>query len=376
MKSDIEATLNKKFNQWQSSQGQQGGGQLSRADKLRQMNEKLAFNFAVGGQGADIQITTANWNFVFGDNIQSILDTNLGSLFGLLTQQFTATGMAKTTFTFTPTDLPRQLQNRLMGRLAGVGCDTTLGDIFGVDYTAQGGLVSRSGEAIDAPAMLREMLSVIADFGGEQLASFTDPARWLDALAAGAALGKDALRTFARSHGLQAAAPDETDDVSPPADALAAAETDRKAFGLNALHLPNLFATLFSQDKQSEMKQLLSNLKQNLSADLLNMQEQTFDFLRNSGHLQGDGDMHVSLGNYNFNWGGDGKDLGAYLGENNNFWGGRGDDVFYATGTSNVFSGGAGSDTGVLMGRENMMFGGEGDDVAVLAGRINHAYLG
>ncbi|MEJ8675146.1 MARTX multifunctional-autoprocessing repeats-in-toxin holotoxin RtxA [Chromobacterium amazonense] len=376
LKSDIEATLNKKFNQWQSSQGQQGGGQLSRADKLRQMNEKLAFNFAVGGQGADIQITTANWNFVFGDNIQSILDTNLGSLFGLLTQQFTATGMAKTTFTFTPTDLPRQLQNRLMGRLAGVGSDTTLGDIFGVDYTAQGGLVSRSGEAIDAPAILREMLSVIADFGGEQLASFTDPARWLDALAAGAALGKDALRTFARSHGLQAAAPDETDDVSPPADALAAAETDRKAFGLNALHLPNLFATLFSQDKQSEMKQLLSNLKQNLSADLLNMQEQTFDFLRNSGHLQGDGDMHVSLGNYNFNWGGDGKDLGAYLGENNNFWGGRGDDVFYATGTSNVFSGGAGSDTGVLMGRENMMFGGEGDDVAVLAGRINHAYLG
>ncbi|MEN3033156.1 MARTX multifunctional-autoprocessing repeats-in-toxin holotoxin RtxA [Chromobacterium amazonense] len=376
LKSDIEATLNKKFNQWQSSQGQQGGGQLSRADKLRQMNEKLAFNFAVGGQGADIQITTANWNFVFGDNIQSILDTNLGSLFGLLTQQFTATGMAKTTFTFTPTDLPRQLQNRLMGRLAGVGCDTTLGDIFGVDYTAQGGLVSRSGEAIDAPAMLREMLSVIADFGGEQLASFTDPARWLDALAAGAALGKDALRTFARSHCLQAAAPDETDDVLPPADALAAAETDRKAFGLNALHLPNLFATLFSQDKQSEMMQLLSNLKQNLSADLLNMQEQTFDFLRNSGHLQGDGDMHVSLGNYNFNWGGDGKDLGAYLGENNNFWGGRGDDVFYATGTSNVFSGGAGSDTGVLMGRENMMFGGEGDDVAVLAGRINHAYLG
>lgn len=376
LKSDIEATLNKKFNQWQSSQGQQGGGQLSRADKLRQMNEKLAFNFAVGGQGADIQITTANWNFVFGDNIQSILDTNLGSLFGLLTQQFTATGMAKTTFTFTPTDLPRQLQNRLMGRLAGVGSDTTLGDIFGVDYTAQGGLVSRSGEAIDAPAMLREMLSVIADFGGEQLASFTDPARWLDALGAGADLGKDALRSFARSHGLQAAAPDETDHASPPADALAAAETDHEAFGLNALHLPNLFATLFSQDKQSEMEQLLSNLKQNLSADLLNMQEQTFDFLRNSGHLQGDGDMHVSLGNYNFNWGGDGKDLGAYLGENNNFWGGRGDDVFYATGTSNVFSGGAGSDTGVLMGRENMMFGGEGDDVAVLAGRINHAYLG
>ncbi|MEN7431169.1 MARTX multifunctional-autoprocessing repeats-in-toxin holotoxin RtxA [Chromobacterium sp. TRC.1.1.SA] len=375
LKSDIEAGLNKKFNQWQASKGQQEGGKLSRADKLRQLNEKLAFNFSVGGQGADIQITTANWNFVFGDNLQSILDTNLGSLFGLLTQQFTASGMAKTTLTFTPTDLPRQLRNRLLGRLAGVSGDTTLADIFGVDYTAQGGLVSRTGEAIDAPAMLREMLSVIAEFGGEQLAAFTDPSRWLDALQAGAALGKDALSSFAKTHGLQAAEPDEKDDEKPVSES-AATETDRKAFGLNALQLPNLFATLFSQDKQAEMKQLLENLKQNLSADLLNMQEQTFDFLRHSGHLQGDGDLHVSLGNYNFNWGGDGKDLGAYLGENNNFWGGRGDDVFYATGTSNIFSGGEGHDTGVLMGRENMMFGGAGDDVAVLAGRVNHAYLG
>ena len=56
---------------------------------------------------------------MFGDNIQAILDTNLGSLFGLMTQEFTASGQAKTTFTFTPTDLPRQLQNRLLGRLAG-----------------------------------------------------------------------------------------------------------------------------------------------------------------------------------------------------------------------------------------------------------------
>ena len=67
---------------------------------------------------------------------------------------------------------------------------------------------------------------------------------------------------------------------------------------------------------------------------MLNIKEQTFDFLRSSGHLKGDGDMHVSLGNYNFNWAGDGQDLGAYLGDNNNFWGGRGHDVYYATGIS------------------------------------------
>ncbi|MBW3842696.1 MARTX multifunctional-autoprocessing repeats-in-toxin holotoxin RtxA [Aeromonas hydrophila] len=383
LKSDLEATLNKEFNKRISGGGQSEQGPLSRADKLRQANEKLVFNFAVAGQGADIQVTTGNWNFVFGDNIQAILDTNLGSLFGLMTQEFTASGQAKTTFTFTPTDLPRQLQNRLLGRLAGVGADTTLADIFGVDYNARGQLVARDGAAIDAPALLQEMLGVIAEFGGEQLKSLTDPAKWLDQLKAGLDLGEDALSSFARSHGLQDEAPEEaksgTVTVQQGNDAKPAAlpaATEERAFGFNALSLPNLFATLFNRDKQAEVVALTSNLKQNLTADLLNMKEQTFDFLRNSGHLQGDGDMHVSLGNYNFNWGGDGKDLGAYLGDNNNFWGGRGDDVFYATGTSNIFTGGAGQDTGIMMGRENMMFGGQGDDVAVLAGRVNRAFMG
>ncbi|MGL6508114.1 MARTX multifunctional-autoprocessing repeats-in-toxin holotoxin RtxA [Aeromonas hydrophila] len=383
LKSDLEATLNKEFNKRISGGGQGEQGPLSRADKLRQANEKLVFNFAVAGQGADIQVTTGNWNFVFGDNIQAILDTNLGSLFGLMTQEFTASGQAKTTFTFTPTDLPRQLQNRLLGRLAGVGADTTLADIFGVDYNARGQLVARDGAAIDAPALLQEMLGVIAEFGGDQLKSLTDPAKWLDQLKAGLDLGEDALSSFARSHGLQDEAPEEaksgTVTVQQGNDAKPAAlpaATEERAFGFNALGLPNLFATLFNRDKQAEVVALASNLKQNLTADLLNMKEQTFDFLRNSGHLQGDGDMHVSLGNYNFNWGGDGKDLGAYLGDNNNFWGGRGDDVFYATGTSNIFTGGAGQDIGIMMGRENMMFGGQGDDVAVLAGRVNRAFMG
>ncbi|MEZ6993905.1 MULTISPECIES: MARTX multifunctional-autoprocessing repeats-in-toxin holotoxin RtxA [unclassified Aeromonas] len=383
LKSDLEATLNKEFNKRISGGGQSAQGPLDRAGKLRQANEKLVFNFAVAGQGADIQVTTGNWNFVFGDNIQAILDTNLGSLFGLMTQEFTASGQAKTTFTFTPTDLPRQLQNRLLGRLAGVGADTTLADIFGVDYNARGQLVARDGAAIDAPALLQEMLGVIAEFGGDQLKSLTDPAKWLDQLKAGLDLGEDALSSFARTHGLQDEAPEEaksgTVTVQQGNEAKPAAlpaATEERAFGFNALSLPNLFATLFNRDKQAEVVALAKNLKQNLTADLLNMKEQTFDFLRNSGHLQGDGDMHVSLGNYNFNWGGDGKDLGAYLGDNNNFWGGRGDDVFYATGTSNIFTGGAGQDTGIMMGRENMMFGGQGDDVAVLAGRVNRAFMG
>ncbi|GIC04969.1 RTX toxin RtxA [Vibrio cholerae] len=392
LKHDAEATLNKQYNQWLSGNGNSGTSQLSRADKLRQANEKLAFNFAVGGQGADIQVTTGNWNFMFGDNIQSILDTNLGSLFGLMTQQFTATGQAKTTFTYTPQDLPRQLKNKLLGQLAGVGAETTLADIFGVDYTASGQIISRNGQAVDGVAILKEMLEVIGEFSGDQLQAFVDPAKLLDSLKAGIDMGADGIKSFAETHGLKEKAPEEEKEnssvsvnganVNSAQGATVAdgntetAETQDRAFGLNSLNLPNLFATIFSQDKQKEMKSLVENLKQNLTADLLNMKEKTFDFLRNSGHLQGDGDINISLGNYNFNWGGDGKDLGAYLGDNNNFWGGRGDDVFYATGTSNIFTGGEGNDMGVLMGRENMMFGGDGNDTAVVAGRINHVFLG
>ncbi|WP_337911395.1 MARTX multifunctional-autoprocessing repeats-in-toxin holotoxin RtxA [Vibrio cholerae] len=392
LKHDAEATLNKQYNQWLSGNGNSGTSQLSRTDKLRQANEKLAFNFAVGGQGADIQVTTGNWNFMFGDNIQSILDTNLGSLFGLMTQQFTATGQAKTTFTYTPQDLPRQLKNKLLGQLAGVGAETTLADIFGVDYTASGQIVSRNGQAVDGVAILKEMLEVIGEFSGDQLQAFVDPAKLLDSLKAGIDMGADGIKSFAETHGLKEKAPEEEKDnssvsvnganVNSAQGATVAdgntetAETQDRAFGFNSLNLPNLFATIFSQDKQKEMKSLVENLKQNLTADLLNMKEKTFDFLRNSGHLQDDGDINISLGNYNFNWGGDGKDLGAYLGDNNNFWGGRGDDVFYATGTSNIFTGGEGNDMGVLMGRENMMFGGDGNDTAVVAGRINHVFLG
>ncbi|WP_337917861.1 MARTX multifunctional-autoprocessing repeats-in-toxin holotoxin RtxA [Vibrio cholerae] len=392
LKHDAEATLNKQYNQWLSGNGNSGTSQLSRADKLRQANEKLAFNFAVGGQGADIQVTTGNWNFMFGDNIQSILDTNLGSLFGLMTQQFTATGQAKTTFTYTPQDLPRQLKNKLLGQLAGVGAETTLADIFGVDYTASGQIISRNGQAVDGVAILKEMLEVIGEFSGDQLQAFVDPAKLLDSLKAGIDMGADGIKSFAETHGLKEKAPEEEkenssvsvngENVNSAQGATVAdgstetAETPDRAFGFNSLNLPNLFATIFSQDKQKEMKSLVENLKENLTADLLNMKEKTFDFLRNSGHLQGDGDINISLGNYNFNWGGDGKDLGAYLGDNNNFWGGRGDDVFYATGTSNIFTGGEGNDMGVLMGRENMMFGGDGNDTAVVAGRINHVFLG
>ncbi|ERT13038.1 hypothetical protein O185_11015 [Photorhabdus temperata J3] len=381
LKSDAEAALNKKYNQWLSRHCNNiDTGKMSRVDKFRQANEKLAFNFAVGGQGADIQVTTGSWNFMFGDHLQSILDTNLGSLFGLMTQQYSTTGMARTTFTYNPRDLPRQLKNKLLGRLAGVNADTTLADIFGVDYTAEGRIVSRTGERVDGKAILQEMLSTIGEFSGDQLRAFTDPDKLSDGLKQNIKMNADSVESFFVSHGLKEKAPNEHQEkrsqVAINGGKTPVDDQSDRAFGFNSLNLPNLFATIFSEHKQEEMKSLVTNLKENLTADLLNMEQKTFDFLRNSGHLQGDSDIHVSLGNYNFNWGGDGKDLGAYLGDNNNFWGGRGDDVYYSIGTSNIFTGGEGNDLGVLMGRENWMFGGNGDDTAVVAGRINYVFMG
>ncbi|WP_445494564.1 MARTX multifunctional-autoprocessing repeats-in-toxin holotoxin RtxA [Photorhabdus sp. SF281] len=379
LNSDTEAALNKQFNQWLSNNGNSVDmGKMRRADKFRQANEKLAFNFAVGGQGADIQVTTGNGNVMFGDNIQSMLDTNLGSLFGLMTQQYSTTGIARTTFTYNPQDLPRQLKNKFLGRLASVNADTTLADIFEVDYTEDGRIVSRGDESVDGVAILKEMIDVIGKFGGEQLKAFTDPDKLLDGLKSHLNMGTDGIKSFTESHGLKQKEPDgnEKAQSSTPATVATANTKPESAFGFHSLNLPNLFATMFSKDKQEEMKLLVTNLKENLTADLLNMEQKTFDFLLNSGHLQGDSDIHVSLGNYNFNWGGDGKDLGAYLGDNNNFWGGRGDDVYYSIGTSNIFAGGEGHDVGVLMGRENGMFGGNGDDTAIVAGRINHVFMG
>lgn len=193
-------------------------------------------------------------------------------------------------------------------------------------------------------------------------------------------MGKNAITSFAQAHGLQDKAPTEVDETAT-VNRLGSTTTQPagnkdQPFGFNSLNLPNLFTTLFNKDKQTEMVDMVDNLKQNMAQDLLNMEEKTFDFLRNSGFLRGDGDLNWSLGNYNFTLGGHGNDLGAYLGDNNNFWGGQGDDTFYGTGISNVFTGGQGNDTGVLMGRENTMFGGVGEDIAVLAGRINHAELG
>ncbi|MEQ9720354.1 MARTX multifunctional-autoprocessing repeats-in-toxin holotoxin RtxA [Yersinia alsatica] len=364
---DIESTLNKKYNQWLSKPGSEQTNSVTRSSQLKTLHNKAVFNIAVAGEGADIVATNSNWNFVFGDNIQSVMDINVGSLFSLNTQQFTSSGRVKTTMTYSPDDLPRQMKNKLINRLAAVSTDTTLGDIFNVDYDESGRIISRDGQEIDEEAVLKEMLEIVAEFGGEKLKAISNPEKLLNGIKANLNMGSSAITSFAQRHGLQDKAPDETDHDSvadiytnPPAP------KNDEAFGFNSLNIPNLFAVIFNKDQQTQLEDMAENIQENMAKDLLNMEQKLFEFLRNSGHLIDDGDIHVSLGNYNFTFGGHGRDLAAYLGDNNNFWGGNGDDVFYGMGISNIFAGGKGNDVGVLMGRENTMFGGVGDDVAVL----------
>ncbi|GEM_PF-6364763 len=366
---DLEATLNKQWNQVIS--GAAGSSEpMTRHQKLNELNQTLEANIAVGGQGADIIVTHGKFNFVFGDHVQSILDINLGSLFALTTQAYSASGQPCNTFTFKPSDLPRQLKNQLIGRLAQVHAEMTLADVFQVDYLASGQIVSRTQTAIDPMMMMRDLLAIFKEFGAEKLLSLIDTQALLDGLKAGIDMGEDGVRNFAQTHGLQSAPeqPVASQDTTQP--------TKHRPFGFESLNLPNIFAMLFHSEQREDMASKIKNLEANFTKDCLNMTDETLKFLRESGHLQGDGDLHVSSGNYNHNMGGYGNDVGIYLGDNNNFWGGRGDDVMYAMGTSNVFSGGAGQDQAVLMGRENWLFAGSGDDQAVLAGRHNYAYMG
>ena len=134
-----------------------------------------------------------------------------------------------------------------MGKLANVGADTTLADIFDVDYTADGQIVARNGEAVDAVAILTEMVEVVAEFGGEQLKSFTDPSKLLDSLKSSLDMGKDGLTSFAESHGLKEKAPAEQDDKlevsvnsetgsqAKPTTIGEVQEKEERPFGFNAI---------------------------------------------------------------------------------------------------------------------------------------------
>ncbi len=380
IKYDLEATLNKQWNHIVGGDTKSDAGK-TRIDKLSEMNETLEANIAVGGQGADIMVTHGRFNLVFGDQVQSILDINLGSLFAVATQGYSLSGQQCNTFTFKPSDLPRQLKNQLLGRLAQVNAQTTLADILDVDYLPTGQIISKTGQSIDAMAMMKELVLIFKAFGAEKLVNTLDTQAFLDGLQKGIAAGEEGVQEFVQSHGLQQKIPEEVastteNSIEMETEAKAETEAEHQPFGFNSLNLPNLFAALFHKDAQQNMKSKLTHFTENFMQDLVSMKQGTLDFIKNSTYIKGDGDLHASLGDYNFNLSGDGDDLGIYLGDNNNFWGGRGHDAMYATGTSNMFTGGTGNDQAVLMGRENWMFGGAGDDQAVLAGRHNYAYMG
>lgn len=117
----------------------------------------------------------------------------------------------------------------------------------------------------------------MAEFGGEKLKVLSDPQKLLNGLKANLNMGENAITSFAQAHGLQDKAPTEVDETAT-VNRLGSTTTQPagnkdQPFGFNSLNLPNLFATLFNKDKQTEMVDMVDNLKQNMAQDLLNMEE-------------------------------------------------------------------------------------------------------
>ncbi|VFS49538.1 Uncharacterised protein [Moellerella wisconsensis] len=154
--------------------------------------------------------------------------------------------------------MPRQFKHRMLQRMASINADTTLADIFGVQYSATGALISIDNQPLDTQGILLELSEIMFQFGGEQLSKFTDPQAILNSLQANLALGQEGIRTTLQQHGLiekhsEIAA--DLDSIDQPSDdenllfdhphsATAStidSQPEARDFGFNSLQLPNIF---------------------------------------------------------------------------------------------------------------------------------------
>ncbi|MCG8363378.1 MAG: hypothetical protein MJA27_08615 [Pseudanabaenales cyanobacterium] len=409
LKADAERKANAMFNQAMA------GESPWTSAKNRNLKDQN-FNITVAGQGSDIVIANGDNQFIFGDNVHSILDTTIASLFGVLSQDPGKNGMvsnplavsggasAKAAFLNTLKNLGQDTFSRVMARTTAGLPDMSFGEAFGLDYTAAGQLVVTDpelGSAVDltgyAQAGLQGMMGALSHFGNTNLGFYLESSRLVESLRT--ALNQEseeiAIANFRDSLVGQSAdgtGQNSTVDNGAPASSTAnnngaeqPAASDGSAssapgvppmkasevFGFGALKLPSIFDFDISSGFSSipQMINDMAGLLDSFEGDIDTMQTQMFDFFSNSGYMQGDGDLLLSLGNNNFAWGGDGADIAGFMGLNNNFWGGRGNDMFYGLGENNQASGNAGDDTAVLLGINNIFLGGDGRDFGLAAGR-------
>ncbi|WP_107671376.1 calcium-binding protein [Cyanothece sp. BG0011] len=405
LQADAERALNKGFNRVMAGQSP---FKKAQGTPLKDQN----FNLTIAGQGADIILTNGDNQFMFADNIPSLLDTTIASVFGMLSQETNAeNGQVGNTLSYDPRNALGNFLNQLIARVSASLPDLTLGEALGLTYDAQGNItkteaqrlsqedldsirdafaqfVSQNGQKVGLDLKNEEtganfditnpsnLLGLFEAFGNGNLSKFIDPDGLVDSLKSALDIGEDGLKSFQNYFAPQEETEEtenssttetpESDNPSPPAVPVIESS---EVFGFGGLTLPSVFdidiPQLFSTKTLDDMVGLVNSF----DGDIDTMQEQMFDFFANSGYMTGDGDLLVSLGNNNLTWGGDGNDLVGLMGLNNNFWGGDGDDLYYGMGENNQGSGNKGDDTAVLIGINNLFFGGEGHDFALAAGR-------
>ena len=396
---DIEAGLNNELSGSNNSSSSNGGNTGNNTNqtlkqkgkaKLKRMKSAVidtSINFTVAGRGSDIILSNGNFSFIFTDNIQSIFDTTIASLFGIFTQGFTSTGAPKNTMTFTPDDLGTQFGNHISSRLASLAEDITFGELIDVKYSSAGSISHEEGKSLDIKNMVSEFFTTIIGEAYQGLIeTFQNPQKIINTVVELGSTGVDMIKNGLSALGIPMGDDNDEEEVTEEGvaeeeqtsseDETSSDNTENQAFGFGGLTMPSFFDILKLPTMIHKIPDLVKDLASSLSSDSSNMEDKFLEFFTDSGYMKDDGDLVVSLGSQNFVWGGHGKDIIALMGVNNNVWAGEGDDVSYLMGEGNTFSGNSGDDTAIMMGQNHMFIGGEGNDFAIASGRYNNLFGG
>ena len=376
---DLEASLNNAIN-GAGSKAEVKEGLISKIKNAPASVKNSSINISVAGEGSDIVLANGNFSFIFGDNVQSALDTTVASFFGVMQQGFTATGAPTKTWTFSPNDLRTQLGNDIKNRLAQVTGDITIGELLNLNYSNDGHIYSKEGQNIDGGYIVKELFTtILKDSYSNLLDTLSNPKKIINEIKATAGVSGDVFKNGLKGLGL----PIDTDNTgndeefnnAAPANG-SADDIEGSSFGFSGLTMPSFFDVLKIPSMLTKIPTLVEDLANTLTDDVGNMKDKMLTFFTDSGYMRGDGDLITSIGSQNFVWGGHGKDLIALMGVNNNVWAGSGDDVGYLIGEGNTFSGNTGNDSATMIGQNHMFIGGAGDDFAVASGRYNNLFGG
>ena len=223
IKYDIEASLNNKANGAGGTPSEPfvsiKESAKAKVKKLKDGVKNSSINFTVAGRGSDIVLANGNFSFIFGDNIQSALDTTVASLFGIAQHGYSSTGAPTNTFTFSPKDLQTQLGHSIANRLASITEDITVGELMNYNYTQDGHVYHKDGRSIDVRHMLGELFtSILPQSFGSIIDTMTNPKKILNTVKAMAGTGADMVKNGLGALGLPVENTNETAQITNSID--------------------------------------------------------------------------------------------------------------------------------------------------------------